>query len=96
MGYLDRFIGIIEKKISAFNFEDDIASCDTGGAANEFAIPSHRIQYFKYRGELVWDRRGERFDNIFGSWPPGNATTIYAAMPAIDARAGPRRARRGT
>ena len=61
VGYLDRFVGIIEKPFSAFSWED-IASV----GINVLAIPKHRIQYFKYRDEIVWDKRCQ-LDNFFGS-----------------------------
>ena len=61
VGYLDRFVGIIEKPFSAFSWED-IASV----GMNVLAIPKHRIQYFKYRSEVVWDKRCQ-LDNFFGS-----------------------------
>jgi len=58
IGYLDRFIGIQEKAFSLFSWED-IASVDY----HTFAIPKHRIQYFKYRDTIVWDKR-ERLDKV--------------------------------
>lgn len=61
VGYLDRFIGIIEKPFSAFSWED-ISSV----GANVLAVPKHRIQYFKYRQEVVWDKAAQ-LDNVFGS-----------------------------
>ena len=61
VGYLDRFVGIIEKPFSAFSWED-IASV----GINVLAVPKHRIQYFKYRDEIVWDKRCQ-LDNFFGS-----------------------------
>ena len=61
VGYLDRFVGIIEKPFSAFSWED-IASV----GMNVLAIPKHRIQYFKYHDEVVWDKRCQ-LDNFFGS-----------------------------
>lgn len=61
VGYLDRFVGIIEKSFSAFSWED-LASV----GANVLAVPKHRIQYFKYCDEIVWDKR-EQLDNVFGS-----------------------------
>ena len=61
VGYLDRFVGIIEKPFSAFSWED-IASV----GASVLAVPKHRIQYFKYRDEIVWDKRCQ-VDNFFGS-----------------------------
>ncbi|KAK3576553.1 hypothetical protein CHS0354_011231 [Potamilus streckersoni] len=61
VGYIDRFKGLVEKYFTAFTWED-IASVDY----TDLAIPKHRIQYFKYKGEKVWDKK-ERFDNVFGS-----------------------------
>ncbi len=61
IGYLDRFVGIIEKPFMAFSWED-LASV----GHNVLAVPKHRIQYFKYRDEIVWDKRSG-LDNVFGS-----------------------------
>ena len=61
IGYLDRFVGVMEKPFSAFSWED----ISTVGA-NVLAIPKHRIQYFKYKEEIVWDKRCQ-LDNFFGS-----------------------------
>jgi len=72
IGYTDRFIGIVEKQFSDFNWED-IATV----GIDVLAIPKHRIQYFKYRDEIVWDRRVQ-LDNFFGS--RGNGTTIHSLL----------------
>eukprot|EP00795_Rhopilema_esculentum_P009581 gene9581-17337_t len=69
VGYLDRFLGIIEKPFSSFSWED-IASVDY----SVLAIPKHRIQYFKYRDVIVWDKR-TRLDKVFGS--TGDGKQIY-------------------
>ena len=61
VGYLDRFIGIIEKPFDSFYWEDISAV-----GATVLAIPRHRIQYFKYKNEIVWDKRVQ-LDNFFGS-----------------------------
>ena len=61
VGYIDRFTGIVEKPFSAFSWED-IATV----GINVLAIPKHRIQYFKYRNEIVWDKPSQ-LDNFFGS-----------------------------
>ena len=61
IGYLDRFVGIIEKPFSAFSWED-LATV----APNVLAVPEHRIQYFKYLDKIVWDKT-KQFDNVFGS-----------------------------
>ncbi|XP_033102588.1 uncharacterized protein LOC117105530 [Anneissia japonica] len=68
VGYLDRFLGILEQPFEAFSWVD-IATVDL----NTLAIPRHRIQYFKYQDEIVWDKR-VRLDNVFGS--TGSQTTI--------------------
>ena len=69
VGYIDRMEGLKEKYFTAFSWED-IASVDY----TVLAIPKHRIQYFKYKTEIVWDKRN-RLDNVFGS--TGSKLTIY-------------------
>ena len=61
IGYLDRFTGIQEKPFDDFSWED-IASV----GPNVLAIPKHRIQYFKFRDQIIWDKRSQT-DNFFGS-----------------------------
>ncbi len=77
VGYLDRFIGIMEKPFSAFSWED-LASV----GANVLAVPKHRIQYFKYRTEIVWDKRSQ-VDNFFGS---RGGTTIQEFISKTSAK----------
>ncbi|KAL5014423.1 hypothetical protein ScPMuIL_008693 [Solemya velum] len=67
VGYLDRFTGIEEKDFSSLNWED-ITSTDR----SSLALPEHRIHYFKYRGEMVWNKNN-RLDNVFGSTGSGLA-----------------------
>mmetsp|Transcript_17097 Transcript_17097/g.29376 ORF Transcript_17097/g.29376 Transcript_17097/m.29376 type:complete len:1067 (+) Transcript_17097:87-3287(+) len=70
IGYLDRFVGIVEKGISAFNFQEDISTL----SHLEFSIPQHRIQYIKYYSEIVWDKRPEsRHDSVFGTYAARNS-----------------------
>jgi len=69
VGYIDRFIGIVEKSFNSFSWED-IASVDY----STLAIPKHRIQYFKYKDTVIWDKRS-RLDKVFGS--TGNPKEIY-------------------
>jgi len=79
VGYLDRFLGVLEKSFTVFSWED-LASVDY----TVLAIPKHRIQYFKYKNVKVWDKK-DRFDNVFGS--VGSGITImdvirtYAELP---------------
>ncbi|VDQ03995.1 unnamed protein product [Trichobilharzia regenti] len=61
IGYLDRFKGIIEKPFDAFSWEP-LDSLDYF----TFGVPEHRIQYFKYKDLVVWDKRF-RLDRVFGS-----------------------------
>lgn len=68
VGYLDRFTGLTEKSFSNFSWED-LASVDY----TVLAIPKHRIQYFKYKDVIVWDKT-KRLDNVFGS--AGSKVTI--------------------
>ncbi|KAJ8354903.1 hypothetical protein SKAU_G00224700 [Synaphobranchus kaupii] len=64
VGYLDRFLGVLERPFSEFSWDTDICSCNY---SEELALPRHRIQYFTYRGNhRVWDRES-RTDGVFGS-----------------------------
>ncbi|XP_064102714.1 uncharacterized protein LOC135212888 [Macrobrachium nipponense] len=76
VGYLDRFVGVIEKPFTAFTWEH-LATV----GIDQLAIPQHRIQYFKYRGVKVWDKN-ERLDNVFGS--TGSNVTIQDVMQEVD------------
>ncbi|KAH8850600.1 Leukocyte receptor cluster member 9 isoform 2 [Schistosoma japonicum] len=61
VGYLDRFKGILEKPFVDFSWEPfDSLDYFT------FGVPEHRIQYFKYKDIIVWDKRF-RLDRVFGS-----------------------------
>lgn len=63
VGYVDRFLGVLERPFSEFNWDTDPCDCDY---ASELALPRHRIQYFTHRGHRVWDRH-TRTDRVFGS-----------------------------
>eukprot|EP00794_Sanderia_malayensis_P008777 gene8777-9715_t len=81
VGYLDRFVGIVEKSFSSFSWED-IASVDY----STLAIPKHRIQYFKYKDVVVWDKR-TRVDKVFGS--TGDSERILDIIENYDTSARP-------
>merc|ERR1712038_1051811 len=78
IGYIDRFLGVIEESFTTFSWED-LASVDY----DVLAIPQHRIQYFKYKSEKVWDKTN-RMDLVFGS--TGSHVTILEAMENIDTK----------
>ncbi|XP_075965494.1 leukocyte receptor cluster member 9 isoform X2 [Anarhichas minor] len=63
VGYVDRFLGVLERPFNDFNWDTDPCDCDY---SLELALPRHRIQYFTYRGHRVWDRHS-RTDRVFGS-----------------------------
>ncbi|XP_030606383.1 leukocyte receptor cluster member 9 isoform X1 [Archocentrus centrarchus] len=63
VGYVDRFLGVLERPFCDFNWETNPCDCDYTA---ELALPKHRIQYFTYRGLRVWDRH-TRTDRVFGS-----------------------------
>ncbi|XP_041708478.2 leukocyte receptor cluster member 9-like isoform X2 [Coregonus clupeaformis] len=63
VGYVDRFLGVLERPFSEFNWDADPCDCDY---SSELALPRHRIQYFTHRGRRVWDRNN-RTDTVFGS-----------------------------
>ncbi|XP_026172912.1 leukocyte receptor cluster member 9 isoform X2 [Mastacembelus armatus] len=63
VGYVDRFLGVLERPFCEFNWDTNPCDCDYSA---ELALPRHRIQYFTYRGHRVWDRHS-RTDRVFGS-----------------------------
>lgn len=63
VGYVDRFLGVLERPFDDFTWDTNPYDCDY---ASELALPRHRIQYFVYRGHRVWDRH-TRTDRVFGS-----------------------------
>ncbi|XP_076594328.1 leukocyte receptor cluster member 9 [Chaetodon auriga] len=63
VGYVDRFLGVLERPFNDFNWDTNPCDCDYSA---ELALPRHRIQYFIYRGHRVWDRHS-RTDRVFGS-----------------------------
>ncbi|CAF4104867.1 unnamed protein product [Rotaria sordida] len=73
VGYTDRFLGLQEKSFNDFDFKVDLSTV-SDRHSNVLAIPKHRIQYFKYHNEIVWDKE-TRTDLMFGS--TGNQQTIY-------------------
>ncbi|CAM9224831.1 unnamed protein product [Discosporangium mesarthrocarpum] len=64
VGYLDRFVGVLEKPFDSFKW-GDIAMA----SIIDLAIPEHRLMYFKYKGEFIWHKQ-RRLDRVFGSTPP--------------------------
>jgi 2'-5' RNA ligase/uncharacterized protein (UPF0248 family) len=73
VGYIDRFLGLQEKSFTDFDFKIDLSTV-SDRHSNILAIPKHRIQYFKYANEIIWDKE-TRTDFMFGS--TGNQQTIY-------------------
>ncbi|KAM9851760.1 leukocyte receptor cluster member 9 [Aulostomus maculatus] len=63
VGYMDRFLGVVERPFSDFNWDTNPCDCDY---STELALPRHRIQYFTHRGHRIWDRHS-RTDRVFGS-----------------------------
>jgi hypothetical protein len=61
VGYEDRFVGLVEQAYTSFNWAD-FGSL----SATENAIPTHRVVYFKYGSQIIWDKR-TRLDDVFGS-----------------------------
>ncbi|VEL25305.1 unnamed protein product [Protopolystoma xenopodis] len=76
IGYLDRFLGIVEKPFASFSWEP-LDSIDY----YTFAVPKHRIQYFKYKNLIIWDKR-KRLDKVFGSI--GSGITIEEIIRNYD------------
>ncbi|XP_074873843.1 leukocyte receptor cluster member 9 [Carettochelys insculpta] len=80
VGHLDRFLGVREDPFTAFSWED-LASA----GPEVLAVPQHRIQYFKYRGRVVW-AKASRLDDVFGS--TGSGRTILEVLEEEEAGAG--------
>lgn len=74
IGYLDRFVGIKECKFNEFDWDLVCADLDA------LAIPEHRINYFKYRDQIIWDKN-IRLDNVYGS--TGSNMTIYDVINSL-------------
>ena len=79
IGYLDRFEGIIEDQFSKFSNWGHLAEAEY----EALAIPQHRIEYFKYKGTKVWDKKS-RLDLVFGSSGDNKGKTIEDIMNEID------------
>lgn len=76
LGYVDRFVGIVERPFR------DFVWCDLRDAGpDDLAIPQHCMSYFKYKGTKVWDK-ATRLDHVFGS--AGNNMKIEEKMKEID------------
>ncbi|CAF1126259.1 unnamed protein product [Rotaria magnacalcarata] len=73
VGYIDHFLGLQEKPFNDFDFKIDLSTI-SDRHTNILAIPKHRIQYFKYANEVIWDKKS-RIDLMFGS--TGSQQTIY-------------------
>lgn len=80
VGYVDRFLGLQEKAFNDFDFKVDLSTV-SDRHSNILAIPKHRIQYFKYNNEIIWDKE-TRTDLMFGS--TGNQQTIYDVIQRHD------------
>lgn len=76
VGYIDRFLGLKECAFNTFDW-GDIVLADYGA----LAIPEHRISYFKYKDEIIWDKKS-RMDNIFGS--TGSGQTIRDIVKRLE------------
>lgn len=79
IGYLDRFVGVVEKPFGDFHW--DIVNAEL----TDLAIPQHRIQYFKYKTSKVWDKN-DKLDLIFNSLSAG--PTVYEVMKVEDDKSG--------
>ncbi|KAJ8037974.1 Leukocyte receptor cluster member 9 [Holothuria leucospilota] len=77
VGYLDRFLGVLEQPFTAFDW-GDLAEADD---ITVLAIPRHRIQYFKYKDVIVWDKT-QRLDLVFGS--TGSGMTIKDVLKKFE------------
>ena len=86
VGYLDRFVGVVEKPFSEFTWQD---LCNAG--PNVLSIPQHRIQYFKCRDVVIWSKL-DNFDDVFGSRGTGKTIdqVVMQNSPINEQNIGPK------
>ncbi|CAF0818889.1 unnamed protein product [Rotaria sp. Silwood1] len=72
IGYIDHFLGLQERSFNDFDFKIDPSTINDQHT-NTIVISKHRIQYFKYANEIIWDKKS-RIDSLFGS--TGSQQTI--------------------
>eukprot|EP00923_Selenidium_pygospionis_P006910 GHVN01011885.1.p1 GENE.GHVN01011885.1~~GHVN01011885.1.p1 ORF type:complete len:254 (-),score=28.62 GHVN01011885.1:260-1021(-) len=81
VGYLDRFIGIVERAFTSFNWDTDLGELDD---TKEFGIPQHRIEYFAYKeGFILW-HKANRVDNVFGSTDKSEGVSLASFVPKCE------------
>ena len=81
IGYLDRFEGLVEDNFTKFSNWGNLVDAEY----EALAIPQHRIEYFKYRGTKVWDKKS-KLDLVFGSSGDNGGKTIEEIMNEVDDR----------
>ena len=79
IGYLDRFEGLVEDNFTKFSNWGNLVDAEY----EALAIPQHRIEYFKYKGTKVWDKKSE-LDLVFGSSGDSGGKTIEEIMNEVD------------
>lgn len=80
VGYTDRFLGVREEPFSAFCWDQPLAALGPG----VLAVPQHRVRFFRFRGQVVWDR-ASRMDQVFGSGSAkGRGPTILDVLEGAD------------
>ncbi|XP_036896550.1 leukocyte receptor cluster member 9 [Sturnira hondurensis] len=80
VGYVDRFLGVLEEPFSSFCWDEPLAAL----GPDSLAVPQHRVRYFRFRGRIVWDR-ASRTDHVFGSGSAeGRGPTILDALDSED------------
>ncbi|XP_054444324.1 leukocyte receptor cluster member 9 [Pteronotus mesoamericanus] len=80
VGYVDRFLGVLEEPFLAFCWDEPLAALGPG----LLAVPQHRVRYFRFRGRIVWDR-ASRTDHVFGSGSAeGRGPTILDVLDGGD------------
>eukprot|EP00949_MAST-11_sp_MAST-11-sp1_P002767 g2767.t1 len=79
-GYLDRFLGVIERRVTSATWSD-IAVLDL---KHTMAVPKHRIMFIRYGTIKIWDRE-KRVDYMFQSGCPVSCEkNIYEIMESED------------
>ena len=75
-----RFVGVVEEPFPKFTCWGDPAAAEY----DALSVPQHRIEYFKYKGVKVWDKKS-RVDHVFGSSGiSGDGVDIVEFMANVD------------
>ena len=84
VGLVDRLLagpsGVIERPLLSMEWGEDLAAIGCGDPSAATAIPQHRIVYFKYQEQTIWEK-ATRLDRVFAS--TGGESVADALRPEM-------------